>query len=121
MFAGLVAAHALARAAAVVAMVTVRAGQGRGARHRRRPLGTPRSAVVGVARRRCRMSHWRSAGGRRRSRSPPRSAPATIVWLARRKIGGVSGDVLGAVEQVAECLVLVVATGLAAEWSLWWA
>ena len=46
--------------------------------------------------------------------------PAAIVWLARVKIRGVSGDVLGAVEQVAECLVLVVATGLAAEWALWW-
>ena len=31
-----------------------------------------------------------------------------------RKIGGITGDVLGAVEQVAECLVLVVVTGLAA-------
>jgi adenosylcobinamide-GDP ribazoletransferase len=27
--------------------------------------------------------------------------------LARRKIGGISGDVLGATEQVAECLCLV--------------
>ena len=32
--------------------------------------------------------------------------------LARRKIGGISGDVLGATEQVAECLALVVLTGL---------
>jgi adenosylcobinamide-GDP ribazoletransferase len=29
-------------------------------------------------------------------------------WLARRKIGGQTGDVLGAVEQVAETLVLLV-------------
>lgn len=33
--------------------------------------------------------------------------------LARRKIGGISGDVLGAAEQVAECLCLVVLSGLA--------
>lgn len=32
--------------------------------------------------------------------------------LARRKIGGISGDVLGAAEQVAECLVLVAFTAL---------
>ncbi len=30
-----------------------------------------------------------------------------------RKIGGISGDVLGTCEQVAECLCLVVLTGLA--------
>jgi adenosylcobinamide-GDP ribazoletransferase len=33
---------------------------------------------------------------------------AVTVWLARRKIGGQTGDVLGAVEQVAETLVLLV-------------
>ena len=33
--------------------------------------------------------------------------------LARRKIGGISGDVLGATEQVAECLCLVMLSGLA--------
>ena len=42
------------------------------------------------------------------------------VWLAVRKIGGLAGDVLGAVEQVVECLVLVVASGLAARHGLWW-
>jgi len=39
--------------------------------------------------------------------------------LARRKIGGISGDVLGAAEQVAECLVLIVAVGLAARYPVW--
>lgn len=33
---------------------------------------------------------------------------AAIAWLALRKIGGVTGDVLGAAEQITECLVLVV-------------
>jgi adenosylcobinamide-GDP ribazoletransferase len=36
-----------------------------------------------------------------------------VTWLAVRKIGGANGDVLGAVEQVGECLCLVVATALA--------
>ena len=40
------------------------------------------------------------------------AAFATTV-LAVRKIGGINGDALGAVEQVAECLVLVTATTLA--------
>ena len=45
----------------------------------------------------------------------------TVVVLAVRKIGGLAGDVLGAIEQVVECLVLVVASGLAARHSVWWA
>lgn len=48
-------------------------------------------------------------------------AAATVGALARHKIGGISGDVLGACEQVAECAVLVVLTGLAARHPLWWA
>jgi len=37
-----------------------------------------------------------------------------------RKIGGITGDVLGAAEQAIECLVLVTATGLATRYRLWW-
>jgi adenosylcobinamide-GDP ribazoletransferase len=40
-------------------------------------------------------------------------AVAAVGALARHKIGGISGDVLGATEQVAECLCLVVISGLA--------
>ena len=40
--------------------------------------------------------------------------------LAMRKIGGLTGDVLGAIEQVVECLVLVVVTALAPRHPLWW-
>jgi adenosylcobinamide-GDP ribazoletransferase len=43
-----------------------------------------------------------------------------VRWLAMRKIGGISGDVLGTCEQVAECLCLVVLTGLATHHHLWW-
>lgn len=40
--------------------------------------------------------------------------------LAMSKISGISGDVLGAAEQVIECLVLIVATGVALRFGLWW-
>lgn len=45
---------------------------------------------------------------------------AAVVVLAVRKIGGLAGDVLGAVEQVVECLVLIVAAGLAQRHAVWW-
>lgn len=45
---------------------------------------------------------------------------AAVSWLAIRKIGGIAGDVLGAVEQVAECLVLVVVSALAMRHDPWW-
>ncbi len=47
-------------------------------------------------------------------------AAAVVALLARRKIGGISGDVLGACEQVAEAAVMVVACGLATHHRLWW-
>jgi adenosylcobinamide-GDP ribazoletransferase len=47
-------------------------------------------------------------------------AVAAVVTLAVRKIGGIAGDVLGAVEQVTECLILVVASGLASRHAIWW-
>jgi adenosylcobinamide-GDP ribazoletransferase len=40
--------------------------------------------------------------------------------MAMSKISGISGDVLGAAEQVIEGLVLVVATGLATRYTVWW-
>ena len=39
---------------------------------------------------------------------------------AGRALGGVTGDVLGAIEQVVECTVLVVVSGLALHHPLWW-
>lgn len=43
---------------------------------------------------------------------------AAVGLLASRKIGGISGDVLGACEQVVECLALVVVSGLVMHFSL---
>lgn len=45
---------------------------------------------------------------------------AAVGVLAHRKIGGISGDVLGACEQVAECACLIVVSGLAIRHRLWW-
>ena len=44
-----------------------------------------------------------------------------LTVVAARALGGVTGDVLGAIEQVGECLVLVVVTGLASRHAVWWA
>ena len=40
------------------------------------------------------------------------AAVAVVVWLANRKIGGVTGDVLGAQQQVAEIAVLAAAAAV---------
>lgn len=45
---------------------------------------------------------------------------AMVSALAHRAFESISGDILGAAEQVAECLVLVIATGLAVRHPLWW-
>ncbi len=39
------------------------------------------------------------------------AAAGAILWLARRMIGGYTGDVLGAVQQMAEITILLVAAG----------
>lgn len=118
-FAALVAAHALSRGAAVVVMaaVPVAKSAGLGADYSRRivPSRVAVGVVAGAAIAGIAVGWW----------AAPLAAVAAlaavlVAWLAVRKIGGINGDVLGAVEQVAECLTLVVATGLAARYSLWW-
>jgi adenosylcobinamide-GDP ribazoletransferase len=118
-FAALVAAHALARGAAVGAMVATApaASSGLGAEHARSVgrtgAATGVAAAVAIA---VLATGWWAV--------PLAAAAAvagvTMTWLARRKIGGLTGDVLGAIEQVAECLVLVIAVALAREHVLWW-
>lgn len=120
MVAGAVAAHALSRSAAVAAMavfpLAVESGLGAGAARSMRPatfaagiLGGPLVALVAVG--------WLAG---------PAGAAALLALLvvgrlAVVKIGGLAGDVLGAVEQVAEAGVLVTLAALVgAGHGPWW-
>lgn len=119
LFTAFVAAHALGRSAAVAAMraapPATESGLGVSAATALRPAATGIGLVVAVAAVTALAGWW----------ILPFLGAATLaavatVWLALRKIGGLAGDVLGAVEQVVECLVLVVASGLAARYDVWW-
>lgn len=119
-FAGLVAAHTLGRSAAVGVMMVRRevvVGTGLGSDSIRSLHRVPAAvgvlvglAIVGLA-----TGWWTvplalvaAIGG------------AVIVRVAIRALETINGDVLGAVEQVGECVVLVVVTGLATRHPLWW-
>lgn len=119
-FAGLVAAHVLGRTAAVGAMAVVApartSGLGADTARRMRPGALAATLVAGVAIATAAAGWW----------AAPMAAAAVVgttavAWLAVRKIGGLAGDVLGAVEQVVECLVLVVAAAIAGDHQVWWA
>ncbi len=119
-FAGLVAAHTLGRGAAVAAMATARSADhdGLGADYTR--VLSRRSASVGVLAALtlgALVSGWWVG--------PLACAAAigavAVVRLAHRAFDGISGDLLGAVEQVGECLVLIVVSGLALHHQPWWA
>lgn len=118
--AGAVAAHTLGRTAALVGLVAfppaIDSGLGAdtGRALRRGPALT--SVVGGLAVTTLAVGWW--------------ALPATLAsivaigavgLLAMRKIDGIAGDVLGAIEQVTECAVLVTLVALANNSSLWWA
>jgi adenosylcobinamide-GDP ribazoletransferase len=119
MFAAAVAAHAVGRGAAVALMGVAPLATHRGlgvdyGQSATRTTGVV-GAVVGLALAAVVVGWW----------AAPLAAVvvASIVsirWLSLRKISGISGDVLGTCEQVAECLCFVVLTGLAARYQLWW-
>jgi adenosylcobinamide-GDP ribazoletransferase len=112
LFAAFVSAHGLARAGAMATMLVVPAAsqRGLGADHQRAlargPTLTGIAATVGVAA--VALQGWVVAAV-----ALVVIGAGLVALLAMRKIGGLVGDVLGAVEQVAECLVLVLVSGLA--------
>ena len=118
-FGGLIAAHTLGRGAAVGVMGTVSEvpESGLGADYSR-PLSR-RAALAGVSAAliiTLLATGWwagplvavTALGG------------ALVSLVAKRSFGGISGDILGAVEQVSECLVLIVVSGLALRHQIWW-
>jgi adenosylcobinamide-GDP ribazoletransferase len=119
-FGGLVAAHATARGAAVATMgvAPLAKPDGLGAGYARSVTGqraaTAGLVALGIAT--VATGWWAgplAAAGA--------GAAAVVAFFAWRTIGGITGDVLGAIEQLAECAVLVVMTGLAASHPVWWA
>ena len=119
LFASFVAAHTLGRAAAVVAMraapPATQSGLGVSAAAALRPAPTAIGIATGTAVVAVLTGWWVVAFV-----AAAAVGTGLTVRLAVRKIGGLAGDVLGAVEQVVECLVLVVASGLAMRSDLWW-
>lgn len=120
LFAAFVAAHVLGRASAVVAMRLApparQSGLGVDAASDMRTLPTVAGIVSGLAAVTALTGWWIVL-----LIAVSAVATVAVVVLAVRKIGGLAGDVLGAVEQVVECVVLVAVAGLAARHQLWWA
>jgi adenosylcobinamide-GDP ribazoletransferase len=120
LFAGFVAAHALGRAAAVAVMglAPTASDTGLGATYASRLRALPTVAGIGAAVivSGLLVGWWIGA-----IVAIAAAGAGLTVLLAIRKIGGIVGDVLGAVEQVVECLVLITVSGLAAHHQLWWA
>ncbi|MEO6651625.1 MAG: adenosylcobinamide-GDP ribazoletransferase [Ilumatobacteraceae bacterium] len=119
LFATFVAAHTLGRAAAVAAMKVappaVESGLGVTAATSLRTSLAAIGIAAGVALTALVCGWWVAPFV-----GASVVAAGAVVALAIRKIGGLAGDVLGAAEQVVECLVMIVATGLAARHAIWW-
>jgi len=114
-----VSAHAVARGVAVGALgfVPSAAPDGLGAAFqsdvsRRRAVGT---FVIAVAIGGAATGWWIGPLA-----AAALAAAAVVGRVAWRALGGVTGDVAGAIEQVGEIATLLTASGLAAHHQLWW-
>ena len=120
LFAAAVAAHVIARGAAVALMATVPlarhsglgADYGQATSRGRGAITFAMAAVLGGLA----VGWWALP-----ALAVALAAVLVTGALARHKIGGISGDVLGAAEQVAECSLLVLLSALALRHPLWWA
>lgn len=114
-----VAAHAVARVAGVVLMVTVAPpdSNGLGAAFAREVSKQRATATVALALvvGSVATGWWVGPFGLATA-----AAVSLVAVLGRRAFGGVNGDLLGAAEQVAEIAILLTASGLAAAHPLWW-
>jgi adenosylcobinamide-GDP ribazoletransferase len=120
MFTAAVMSHCLARAGALGVMGSMRivSHSGLGTDYGRNT--SPVRAVVGVA---TGVVVTSAVGGwwAVPAALATVAAVTAVAVLARRKIGGLTGDVLGAAEQVAECTVLVAVSAMATSSAPWWA
>jgi adenosylcobinamide-GDP ribazoletransferase len=118
-FTGLVAAHTLGRGAAVATMVIARSAphEGLGADYTR--VLSKRSAALGVLAA-ILLSALVSGWWVGPLTVAAVVAATAVIRLAHRAFEGISGDLLGAVEQVTECLVLIIVSGLALHHQPWW-
>ena len=123
MFAGLIIAHTMARAASVGLMGSMKLAAGLEVRN---SLGadygrstTQRRAAIAVASG-CAITALATGWWVAPLAAAGVVSAVAVGVLALRKIGGISGDVLGACEQIAECACLVVISGLAMRHPLWW-
>jgi adenosylcobinamide-GDP ribazoletransferase len=119
LFAAFVAAHALGRTGAVAAMAVVPPAHdaGLGADHARRLRLVPTMLGITAA-----LAIVVVAGGWWAGLLlvATTAGAGAVCVLAVRKIGGLTGDVLGAIEQVVECVVIVTVSGLASRHTVWW-
>ena len=118
-FAGLVAAHGLGRAGALVVMGSARpvptAGLGADYARAVSMRAAVFGAIAGTGLAAIAVGWWVGP-----LVLGVAVSAAIVTFVAQRAFGGVSGDILGAVEQVGECAVLVIVTGLALRHPLWW-